>query len=33
VSMAYRNIAQTAWAEIKRASGDARPAPKIVMES
>ncbi|MEM8573692.1 MAG: iron-sulfur cluster carrier protein ApbC [Pseudomonadota bacterium] len=33
VSEAYRNIAQVAWAEVQRASGDARPAPKIVMES
>ncbi|MDJ0512972.1 MAG: iron-sulfur cluster carrier protein ApbC [Methyloceanibacter sp.] len=33
VSGAYRNIAQIAWAEVQRASGDARPAPKIVMES
>ncbi len=33
VAQAYRQIAQTAWAEIERASGEARPAPKIVMES
>jgi ATP-binding protein involved in chromosome partitioning len=33
VSKAYRDIAQAAWAEIERASSDARPAPKIVMES
>ena len=33
VSKAYRKIAQTAWAEIERASGSARPAPNIVMES
>ena len=32
-SKAYRDIAQAAWAEIERASSDARPAPKIVMES
>ena len=33
VSKAYRDIARAAWAEIERASSDARPAPKIVMES
>ncbi|BAQ16283.1 iron-sulfur cluster carrier protein ApbC [Methyloceanibacter caenitepidi] len=33
VSKAYRDIARTAWAEIERASSDARPAPKIVMEN
>lgn len=32
VAKAYRQIAETAWAEIDSASG-ARPAPKIVMES
>ncbi|ODS00239.1 sodium:proton antiporter [Methyloceanibacter methanicus] len=33
VAKAYRQIAETAWAEIDSASGGARPAPKIVMES
>lgn len=33
VAKAYVQIARTAWAEIERASSDARPAPNIVMEN
>jgi ATP-binding protein involved in chromosome partitioning len=30
---AYRNIASAAWAELERHTGEARAAPRIVMES
>ena len=30
---AYRDIASNAWAELERRRGEAREAPRIVMES
>jgi hypothetical protein len=30
---AYRDIASKAWAELERHRGEAREAPRIVMES
>jgi ATP-binding protein involved in chromosome partitioning len=30
---AYRDIAAKAWAELERRKGEARAAPRIVMES